>query len=243
MCISIFSLFYQMVDFSTSLKKIIPTTGESKVLLSWAIAAVAMFVLQYVAFAFVSGSSVSSKKLPVMRVVVLGAIGYAVLMMRDIVAYYAGVGVDEMFSMTPIAVCGIILFMTVFLLYTIHDIQDIGSLVATSSQKNGGNLFSLVFDNGEGFEEIDESETEPVQPSKIPRSQPRQPRDSSVSQYGQGTDPFTAGGGTDMMQGTRDKHSNQKLYDQRGSAGVPQPPTQLMAADGGHSGSAAFAPF
>ena len=254
-----------MADFSTTVKKIIPTTGESKVLLGWGLAAAVMFVLQYVAFAFVSGSGVSSKRLPVMRVLVLGGIAYAVLMMRDLVAYYAGVGVDEMFSMSPVVVFGILFFMGVFLLYGIHDIQDIGSSVAISSQKTGGNLFSLFFESSgnEGFEEIDESEAthnpqlstqQPVQAQR-----PLMPSGDSmgVSQYGNGSDPFTnpasAGGGQSLPQGTRDKDINKTMYDQRGGVSSPpaqQPPQQapqLMAAGGmmggGLGGGSSFAAF
>jgi hypothetical protein len=243
-----------MVDFSTAIKKIVPTTGESKVLLGWGLATTVMFALQYIVFAFVSGSGVSSKRLPVMRVLVLGGIAYAVLMMRDIVAFYAGIGVDEMFSMSPVVVFGILFFMSAFLLYGIHDIQDIGSSVAISSQKTGGNIFSLLFetDNNERFEEKDESEA-----THNPNRQQLQPMAQTdsmgVSQYGQGSDPFTnppgGGGGHALPQGTRDKNVNKTMYDQRGGPSTP-PPQQappLMAAGGGMGGGlgggSAFAAF
>jgi len=253
-----------MADFSTAVKKIVPTTGESKVLLGWGLAAAVMFALQYVAFAFVSGSGVSSKRLPVMRVLVLGGIAYAVLMMRDLVAYYAGVGVDEMFSMSPVVVFGVLFFMGVFLLYGIHDIQDIGSSVAFSSQKTSGNLFSLFFESSgsEGFEEIDETE---ATHNPTVQQQPRAPivqvtsGDSmGVSQYGASSDPFAnpgAGGGHSLPQGTRDKDANKTMYDQRGGVSSPQQPaqqpaqqsSQLMAAGGmmggGLGGGSAFAAF
>ena len=250
-----------MADFSTAVKKIIPTTGESKVLLGWGLAAAVMFVLQYVAFAFVSGSGVSNKRLPVMRVLVLGGIAYAVLMMRDLVAYYAGVGVDEMFSMSPVVVFGILFFMGIFLLYGIHDIQDIGSSVAISSQKTGGNLFSLFFESSgnEVFEEIDEAEAT-HNPNRQPVQKPLTASGDSmgVSQYGSGSDPFVnpagGGGGHALPQGTRDKDANKTMYDQRG--GVSSPPqqqappqqaNQLMAAGGmmggGLGGGSSFAAF
>lgn len=252
-----------MADFSTAVKKIVPTTGESKVLLGWGLAAAVMFALQYVAFAFVSGSGVSSKRLPVMRVLVLGGIAYAVLMMRDLVAYYAGVGVDEMFSMSPVVVFGVLFFMGVFLLYGIHDIQDIGSSVAISSQKTSGNLFSLFFESSdnEGFEEIDETEAthnpNVQQQPRAPLAQMQSGDSMGVSQYGSGSDPFAnpgaAGGGHSLPQGTRDKDANKTMYDQRGGVSTPPPqqpsqqPTQLMAAGGmmggGLGGGSAFAAF
>lgn len=249
-----------MVDFSTSIKKIIPTTGESKVLLGWGLATTVMFVLQYVAFAFVSGSGVSSKRLPVMRVLVLGGIAYAVLMMRDILAYYAGVGVDEMFSMSPVVVFGILFFMAAFLLYGIHDIQDIGSSVAISSQKTGGNLFSLFFEsNGEGFEEVEETDAthnkqrvQRAPPSRAPLTPMQQGDSMGVSQYGASSDPFAnpasggEGGGHPLPQNTREKDINKTMYDQRGGMSPPpqqpvqQPSPQPLMAAGGGSSFAAF---
>jgi len=254
---------HQMVDFGAAVKKIVPTTGESKVLLGWGLASAIMFALQYVVFSFVSGSGVSSKRLPVMRILVLGGIAYAVLMMRDIVAYYAGIGVDEMFSMSPVVVFGIMFFMSAFLLYGIHDIQDIGSSVAVSSQKTGGNLFTLFFESkdGEGFEEIDETELTHSQNQHAQKPPPMPRTDSmGVSQYGSGTDPFAnppgGGGGHALPHGTRDKDANKTMYDQRGGV-TPQPPAQaqqptqqaapLQAAGGmmggGLGGGSAFAAF
>lgn len=266
---STFSLIQQMADFSSAVKKIVPTTGETKVLLGWGLATALMFALQYVVFAFVSGSGVSSRRLPVMRVLVLGGVAYAVLMMRDLVAYYAGVGVDEMFSMSPVVVFGVLFFMSVFLIYGIHDIQDIGSAVATSSQKTGGNLLSFFFETeNENFEEIDETEATHNpnrQASPSPLIQPQRPLppmasgDSmGVSQYGAGSDPFAnpgasaaAGGSHSLPQNTRDTNMNKTMYDQRGGvsmgAGAQQVQQPLMAAGGmmggGLSGGSSFAAF
>lgn len=242
---STFSRNQQMADFSGSIKKLFPTTGETKVLLGWGLATATMFALQYVLFAFVSGSGVSTKKLPVMRVLVLGAVAYAVLMMRDVIAYYAGVGVDEMFSMSPIVVFCVLFFMSVFLVYAIHDIQDIGSSVGTSSQRTGGNILSFFFETDkEGFEEVDESRAEHNPSQHTTNSlRPIQSSDSmGVSQYGSGSDPFmnaTAGGSHSLPHSTRDKDMNKTLYDQRG--GEPplkqqSPPRQELMAAGGMMG-------
>jgi hypothetical protein len=78
---------------------------------------------------------------------------YIVLVIRDLVAYYAGVSVEEMFSMSPVAVFGVLAFFIAFLIYAIHDIQDVGSMVTRSSKKTGGNLLTFFFEGDEGFED------------------------------------------------------------------------------------------
>jgi len=262
-----------MADFGGSLKKIIPTTGETKVLLGWGLATAVLFALQYVVFAFVTGSGVSTRRLPVLRVVSLGAVAYAVLMIRDLIAYYAGVAVDEMFSLSPVVVFGVLLFMTGFLIYGLHDIQNIGSAVASSSERSGGNLFSFFFEgDGEGFEDEDQDadETPRKRPAGAHRDQGivQQPPsflqpagDMSVSQYGIGSDPFTVsrasggggGGGGGLPAATRDKHVNQQNLDPRGGVGggggspsLPPAQAPLYAAapmGGGLSGGSSFAAF
>jgi hypothetical protein len=240
-----------MADFSSSIKKIIPTTGETKVLLGWGLATAVLFALQYVVFAFVTGSGVSSRRLPVLRVVSLGAVAYAVLMVRDLIAYYAGVAVDEMFSLSPVVVFGVLLFMTGFLIYGLHDIQDIGSSVVSSSERSGGNLFSFFFESdGEGFEDEDPTPETKRRLAGAHRDQGivQQPpsflqpaEDMSVSQYGLGSDPFTVsrasggggggGGGGGLPAATRDKHTNQQNLDPRGAVGGGSPvPPQMSQA-------------
>jgi hypothetical protein len=220
-----------MADFTESLKKIVPTSGETKILTGWGLSSVVLFALSYVVFSFITSSGVSSKRLPIVRVLVLSGVLYAVLMVRDIIAYYAGVGVDEMYSFSPVVVFGVLFFMSVFLIYSIHDIQDIGSLVAESSQKTGGNLFSLFFETDENFEEIDETPAT-HNPRVNPSQQMSPPAMTSgdsmgVSQYGPSNDPFTnavAGGSHSLPQSTRDKDANSKMYDQRGDVNVTVPP-------------------
>lgn len=248
-----------MADFSSSIKKIIPTTGETKVLLGWGLATTVLFVLQYVVFAFVTGSGVSTKRLPVLRIVSLGAVAYAVLMIRDLIAYYAGVAVDEMFSMSPVVIFGVLVFMTGFLIYGLHDIQDIGSSVAISSEKSGGNVLSFFFENDEGFEDDEEEKPQKKQQlahrdQSIIQQPPMQlqPADQGgVSQYGMSSDPFT--NSSNLPTSTRDKQRNQQDIDPRGSVGnsnqmlgggAYQAP--LMAASMGGSsmaGGSAYAAF
>lgn len=183
-----------MADFTGSLKKVIPSSGEIRVLLGWGLATAVLILLQYVVFSLVSGTGVSSGRLPVVRILGLGAGAYVVLMIRDLIAYYAGVSVDEMFTLSPVVVFGILAFMVGFLLYAIHDIQNVGSSIARSSRKTGGNLLSFFFENTEGFEE--ETEEEPKPPAQRSTPTPEAfagmgtPRPIGTDHYGPGTDPF-----------------------------------------------------
>jgi len=182
-----------MADFAGSLKKIVPSSGETRVLLGWGLATAVLIILQYVVFSVASGAGVSSGRLPVVRILGLGAGAYVVLMIRDLIAYYAGVSVDEMFTLSPVVVFGILAFMVGFLLYAIHDIQNVGSSMARSSRKTGGNLLSFFFEDSEGFDEEEEEEAKTVskkQPVKEKFSNIRNPAPVGMDHYGPGTDPF-----------------------------------------------------
>lgn len=189
-----------MADFTGSLKKVIPSAGETRVLLGWGLATAVLIVLQYVVFSVASGTGVSSGRLPVVRILALGAGAYVVLMIRDLIAYYAGVSVDEMFTLSPVVVFGILVFMVGFLLYAIHDIQNVGSSMARSSRKTGGNLLSFFFEDSEGFEEEEEEETNQQNSSNQRRSSGSNPAENfsnimnpapiGMNHYGPGTDPF-----------------------------------------------------
>jgi hypothetical protein len=184
-----------MADFTGSLKKIVPSAGETRVLLGWGLATAVLILLQYVVFSVASGAGVSSGRLPVVRILGLGAAAYAVLMIRDLIAYYAGVSVDEMFTLSPVVVFGILAFMVGFLLYAIHDIQNVGANMARSSRNTGGNLLSFFFEDSEGFDDDEEE----VQPKKKVQVQQRSsgngggiqtPPPVGMNHYGPGTDPF-----------------------------------------------------
>jgi hypothetical protein len=185
-----------MADFAGSLKKIVPSSGETRVLLGWGLATAVLIILQYVVFSVASGAGVSSGRLPVVRILGLGAGAYAVLMIRDLIAYYAGVSVDEMFTLSPVVVFGILAFMVGFLLYAIHDIQNVGSSMARSSRKTGGNLLSFFFEESEGFEEEEGDGGEQANPpptNNAPRENPSSmmnPVPVGMDHYGPGTDPF-----------------------------------------------------
>lgn len=183
-----------MVDFVASLKKVIPSSGETRVLLGWGLATAVLILLEYVVFSLTSGASVSSGRLPVVRILGLGAGAYFVLMIRDIIAYYAGVSVDEMFTLSPVVVFGILAFAVGFLLYAIHDIQNVGTTMARSSRQTGGNLLSFFFEETprEGFEDDDEEDE--GKPQKKPK-QKAQVNEGMANQigmnhYGAGSNPF-----------------------------------------------------
>lgn len=197
-----------MADFTGSLKKIVPSSGETRVLLGWGLATAVLIILQYVVFSVASSAGVSSGRLPVVRILGLGAGAYVVLMIRDLIAYYAGVSVDEMFTLSPVVVFGILAFMVGFLLYAIHDIQNVGSSMARSSRKTGGNLLSFFFEDSEGFdEEEEEEEVKTVSkkqsvkenflnmrnsvPEQVPAQVPEQvSAPVGMEHYGPGTNPF-----------------------------------------------------
>ena len=184
-----------MADFMGSFKKIVPSSGETRVLLGWGLATAVLIILQYVVFSVASGAGVSSGRLPVIRILGLGAGAYVVLMIRDLIAYYAGVSVDEMFTLSPVVVFGILAFMVGFLLYAIHDIQNVGSSMARSSRKTGGNLLSFFFEDSEGFEEDggEEEQDKPPPKKNTQRenfSNMTNPAPVGMDHYGPGTDPF-----------------------------------------------------
>jgi len=182
-----------MADFAGSFKKIIPSSGETRVLLGWGLATALLVVLQYVVFSVASGAGVSSGRLPVVRILGLGAGAYVVLMIRDLIAYYAGVSVDEMFTLSPVVVFGILAFMVGFLLYAIHDIQNVGSSMARSSRKTGGNLLSFFFEDSENFEDAEEEQEQAPpkkQASREKFSNITNPQPVGMDHYGPGTDPF-----------------------------------------------------
>lgn len=182
-----------MADFAGSFKKIVPSSGETRVLLGWGLATAVLVILQYVVFSVASGAGVSSGRLPVVRILALGAGAYAVLMIRDLIAYYAGVSVDEMFTLSPVVVFGILAFMVGFLLYAIHDIQNVGSSMARSSRKTGGNLLSFFFEDSENFEDGEEEQVETVPKKSTIRNTPptlSNPPAIGMDHYGPGTDPF-----------------------------------------------------
>jgi uncharacterized membrane protein YgcG len=193
-----------MADFTGSLKKIIPSAGETRVLLGWGLATAVLVLLQYVVFSLASGAGVSSGRLPVVRMLGLGAGAYVVLMIRDLIAYYAGVSVDEMFTLSPVVVFGILAFMVGFLLYAIHDIQNVGTTMVRSSRNTGGNLLSFFFEDSENFED----EEEEVAVKKVQQKAPSQtsnenfntpPPAIGLNHYGPGTNPFER----TKSQGTR----------------------------------------
>lgn len=182
-----------MADFAGSFKKIIPSSGETRVLLGWGLATVVLVILQYVVFSVVSGTGVSSGRLPVVRILGLGAGAYVVLMIRDLIAYYAGISVDDMFTLSPVVVFGILAFMVGFLLYAIHDIQNVGSSMVRSSHKTGGNLLSFFFEDSENFEDAEEEQEETPHKKKASRekfSNIQNPTPVGMDHYGPGTDPF-----------------------------------------------------
>jgi hypothetical protein len=189
-----------MADFAGSFKKVIPSAGETRVLLGWGLATAVLVLLQYVVFSFASTSGVSSGRLPVIRILGLGAGAYVVLMIRDLIAYYAGVSVDEMFTLSPVVVFGILAFMVGFLLYAIHDIQNVGTSIVRSSRNTGGNLLSFFFEKSEGFEDEEEDggniSASSSNGQNGNRSQGegfsniRNPAPVGMDHYGPGTDPF-----------------------------------------------------
>ena len=207
-----------MADFTASLKRIIPSVGETRVLLGWGLATAVLVALEFFVFSVVSGSSVSSRRIPVLRIMSLSTGAYIVLMIRDLVAYYAGVSVEEMFSMSPVAVFGVLTFFIGFLIYAIHDIQDVGSMITRSSKKTGGNLLTFFFEGDEGFED-DEDGTEggsgsgseggqgqgQVPPNQVGGNGGRSflpAADGGMTQYGMGSDPFSGVGATSTRDGT-----------------------------------------
>lgn len=257
-----------MADFTASFKKIIPSVGETRVLLGWGLATVVLLSLEFFVFSLVSGSSVSSRRIPVLRIITLAAGAYIVLMIRDLLAYYAGVSVEEMFSMSPVAIFGVLAFFIAFLIYAIHDIQDVGSLVTRSSKKTGGNLLTFFFEGDEGFEDEDEEGGEGGNNkggagAQVPANQvggggrPFLPAaDGGMTQYGMGSDPFAGVGSTSTRDGAN-RNGGQDLRDmsaisQRtaarhsggGGVAIQQPVIMAPAPMASSSaGGSAFAPF
>ncbi len=261
-----------MADFTASFKKIVPSVGETRVLLGWGLATAVLVALEFFVFSVVSGSSVSSRRIPVLRIATLAAGAYIVLMIRDLVAYYAGVSVEEMFSMSPVAVFGVLAFFIAFLIYAIHDIQDVGSMITRSSKKTGGNLLTFFFEGDEGFEDEEEgleggdggaasgsgnggAQVPPNQVGGGGRSF-LPSADGGMTQYGMGSDPFAGVGATSTRDGTN-RNGGQDLRDmsaisQRtaarhsggGAPAVQQPVVMAPAPMASSSaGGSAFAPF
>lgn len=251
-----------MADFAASFKKIVPSAGETRVLLGWGLATVILVALEFFIFSFVSGSTFSSRRIPLLRVGGLAVGAYVVLMIRDLVAYYAGVSVEEMFSMSPVAVFGLLAFFIAFLIYAIHDIQDVGSMVTNSSKKTGGNFLTFFFEGDEGFEEENEEETPK---NGNGQSSPNQTgggnraflpsADGGMTQYGMGSDPFSGVSSSSTRDGTnkqgqdlRDMSSISQSAAARHSGragGAVQQPMIVAPAPMASSaaGGSAFAPF
>ena len=242
-----------MADFTNSLKKIFPSPGESRVLLGWGLATALLVVLEYAVFSVASGTGVSSGRLPVVRILLLGAGAYVVLMIRDIIAYYAGVTVEEMFSLSPVVVFGILAFMIGFLLYAIHDIQNVGATMSQSSKKTGGNIISLFFDDSpEGFEDAEPVEEQPktkqAPPPQIPVQDPPATTVPAVgmNHYGPETNPFSQ----TQSQPTRNGESQgQDIRDmeQVSNTLAEQSPVTLdeggMMGGGGDTGGLGYSTF
>ena len=262
-----------MADFTASFKKIVPSVGETRVLLGWGLATAVLVALEFFVFSVVSGSSVSSRRIPVLRIVTLAAGAYIVLMIRDLVAYYAGVSVEEMFSMSPVAVFGVLAFFIAFLIYAIHDIQDVGSMITRSSKKTGGNLLTFFFEGDEGFEDEEDGEggaggesgggqgQGQVPPNQVGGNGGRSflpAADGGMTQYGMGSDPFAGVGATSTRDGTN-RNGGQDLRDMSaisqttaarhsggggGRVAVQQPVVMAPAPMASSSaGGSAFAPF
>lgn len=243
-----------MVDFTNSLKKVIPSAGESRVLLGWGLATAVLIVIEYVVFSLASGTGVSSGRLPAMRMVSLGVGAYVVLMIRDIIAHYAGVSVDEMFTLSPVVVFGILVFMVGFLLYAIHDIQNVGTSVVRSSRKTGGNLLSFFFDNDkEGFEEGEEEDTQGQK--QTPRKRVKVMREGMSSgpigtdHYGPSDDPFqqnrqmTQATRTGQSQGTDIRDARQASDSMMSSQGGAMVEQGDMMEGGVSAGGLSYASF
>jgi len=246
-----------MADFGNSLKKVFPSPGESRVLLGWGLATALLIVLEYVVFSVASGTGVSSGRLPVVRILLLGAGAYVVLMIRDIIAYYAGVTVDEMFSLSPVVVFGILAFMIGFLLYAIHDIQNVGATMAQSSKKTGGNILSLFFDDSpEGFEdsepEVEQPKTQPAKQASPPPRMPVQDPPATtapaigMNHYGPETNPFSQ----TRSESTRNGESHsQDIRDMEKVSNTlaEQTPVSLdegsMMGGGGNTGGLGYSTF
>jgi hypothetical protein len=260
-----------MADFTASFKKIVPSVGETRVLLGWGLATAVLVALEFFVFSVVSGSSVSSRRIPVLRIITLAAGAYIVLMIRDLVAYYAGVSVEEMFSMSPVAIFGVLAFFIAFLIYAIHDIQDVGSMITRSSKKTGGNLLTFFFEGDEGFEDEEDGQggsdgsggAGPANGSQVPPNQVGgggrsflPAADGGMTQYGMGSDPFAGVGATSTRDGAN-RNGGQDLRDmsaisQRsaarhsggGAPAVQQPVVMAPAPMASSSaGGSAFAPF
>jgi hypothetical protein len=229
------------------------------------LATVVLVALEFFIFSFVSGSTFSSRRVPLLRVGGLAVGAYVVLMIRDLVAYYAGVSVEEMFSMSPVAVFGLLGFFIAFLIYAIHDIQDVGSMVTNSSKKTGGNFLTFFFEGDEGFEEEEDGEAPKNGNSQ---SSPNQTggggnraflpsADGGMTQYGMGSDPFSGVSSSSTRDGTnkqgqdlRDMSSISQSAAARhsgrgGGGGVVQQPMMVAPAPMASSaaGGSAFAPF
>jgi hypothetical protein len=244
-----------MADFAGSFKKIIPSSGETRVLLGWGLATAALIAIEYIIFSFASGAGVSNRRLPVMRILFLGVGAYVILMIRDILAYYAGVSVDEMFTFSPVAVFGVLAFFIAFLLYALHDIQNVGASMAKSSRDTGGNLLSFFFDN-EGFEAEDEEEGEPASQksggqgqASTPTPAPKQflpTLDGGMNPYGMGSDPFQTTAPAATRSGSsqgQDIRDMENISRAAASQSVQQPPMAPSFMPSMTSGGSSFAPF